>query len=188
MRQDALAAELRRRNGHVIERAQSLPGRFTPEALRRRPASGIWSPAEVLEHLCLSDEGYLVRMRPLIRDARADDRGGGRTDHRWRPTLMGRLLVWSMGAKRPVRTVAALEPRSGGARGVEALHTWIELRRELERLLAAAAMLPWRRLRFASPYSGLVRPNLGDAFLVLVTHAERHLDQIDRQAPVRPGA
>ena len=56
------------------------------------------------------------------------------------------------------------------------------MRREIERLLDASATLPWRRLRFTSPYSALVRPNLGDAFLVLVTHAERHLDQIDRQA------
>jgi hypothetical protein len=188
MRQDALALELRRRNDRIIERASSLPERFPPEAMRRRPAPAQWSPAEVLEHLCLSDEGYLVHMRTLIRDARADGGGGGRTDHRWRPTLMGRLLVWSMAGRRPMPTVAALEPRSGGARGEEALRTWIGLRREFERQLDASATLPWRRLRFTSPYSGLVRPNLGDAFRVLVTHAERHLEQIDRQAPARPGA
>lgn len=180
MRQDDLAADLARRNARIIERAERIPARFPPEALRRRPAPGKWSPAEVLEHLVKSDEGYLARMRPLIRDARA---GGFEGAGRWRPTLMGRLLVWALGSKRPTPTVRALEPREGGAGGEAALRRFVELRREIAALLEASAGLPWRRLRFTSPYSALVRPNLGDAFRVLVVHAERHLDQIDRQAP-----
>jgi len=182
LRQDDLAAALRRRNARIIERAEAIPSRFTAETLRRRPAPGAWSPAEVLEHLCRSDEGYLVPMRRLIHEARSEGRTRGLRDRRWRPTLMGRLLVWALAAKRPVTTVAALEPRDGGARGQESLHTFIELRREFDRLLEAGADLPWRRLRFTSPYAGFVRPNLGDAFLVLVTHAERHLDQIEARS------
>lgn len=185
VRQDDLAADLKRRNTRIVERAETIPARFPPEALRRRPAPGEWSPAEVLEHLCRSDEGYLVLMRPLIRDALAEGRGRGFRDRRWRPTLMGRLLVWSLRARRAVKTVEALEPRGGGARPQESLHTFVELRREFERLLEASASLPWRRLRFSSPYASIVRPNLGDAFLVLVTHAERHLDQIERRAAPR---
>ena len=183
MRQDALAADLERRNARLMERAESIPARFSPEALRRRPAPGKWSPAEILEHLVRSDEGYLAPMRSLVAEARADGRGPGWRDRRWRPTLMGRLLVWALGSKRPTPTVAALEPQAGGARGEASLARFLELRREMAGLIGKSADLPWRRLRFTSPYSALVRPNLGDAFLVTVVHAERHLDQIDRQAP-----
>jgi hypothetical protein len=186
MLQNVLFDELQHRSARLIERAESIPDRFPPEALRRRPAPGSWSPAEVLEHLCRADAGYLERMRALVRDARADDAGGGRPDHRWRPTLMGRLLVWALTAKRPVKTTAQLQPRDGGTRGEEALRAFLELRRESDRLLAQSRTLPWRRLRFTSPYLAVLRPNLGEGFLILVVHAERHMDQIDRcGAPAR---
>jgi hypothetical protein len=185
MRQDALVVELGRRNDRIIERAAALPSRFTTAAMTRRPGPAQWSPAEVLEHLCLSDEGYLARMRPLIREARAAGSVSSPAP-RWRPTLMGRLLVWGMSRRSPVRTVASLVPRSGGARWEESLHTFLELRRELARLLEASARLPLRRLRFVSPFSPLVHPNLGDAFRVLVAHGERHLDQIETRAAAPP--
>lgn len=185
MTQDALAADLERRNARIIERVAAIPAHFPPEAMRRRPAPGKWSPAEILEHLVKSDEGYLARMRPLIRRARAEGRERGWRDRRWRPTLMGRLLVWALGSKRRTPTLAALEPREGGARAEASLARFLELRREIGALIGESAALPWRRLRFTSPYSALVRPNLGDAFRVTVVHAERHLDQIDRQAPGR---
>jgi hypothetical protein len=35
-------------------------------------------------------------------------------------------------------------------------------------------------VRFGSPVTALIRLNLGDGFLILVAHAERHFGQIDR--------
>jgi hypothetical protein len=52
--------------------------------------------------------------------------------------------------------------------------------RELDALLMRAEPLPWNRIRFGSPVFALLRLNLGDGCLILVTHAERHFAQIDR--------
>jgi hypothetical protein len=57
---------------------------------------------------------------------------------------------------------------------------WTATLRELEVLLDRAEPLPWTRLRFGSPVNPLLRLNLGDGFLVMVAHAERHVGQIDR--------
>jgi hypothetical protein len=35
-------------------------------------------------------------------------------------------------------------------------------------------------VRFRSPVTALLRLNLGDGFLILISHAERHFGQIDR--------
>ena len=46
--------------------------------------------------------------------------------------------------------------------------------------LRAAAGLDWRAVRLSSPVSRFIRLNLGDAFVILVVHAQRHLGQITR--------
>jgi DinB superfamily len=176
MRQHDLAVRIEQRNRAVIERARRVQS-ADPERLRRRPAAEAWSPAEIFEHMTLADDSYLACMRPLIDDARRDGAGDDDHRHRWRPTLMGRLLVWALGAPMKVRTVSMLEPKKGGQGDV--IGGWIERRDEIGRLLVSARPLHWRRRRFTSPIAAVIRPNLGDAFLILVTHAERHLDQID---------
>jgi hypothetical protein len=40
--------------------------------------------------------------------------------------------------------------------------------------------LDWKQNRVASPVTSLIGYNLGDAFSILVVHAERHLRQIGR--------
>jgi hypothetical protein len=52
----------------------------------------------------------------------------------------------------------------------------------LRDLVAEAAGFDWRRLHVRSPLVPLLRFNLGDAFLILVVHAERHAGQMERVA------
>jgi hypothetical protein len=51
---------------------------------------------------------------------------------------------------------------------------------ELEGLMLAAAGRDLRHPHFGSPVTSLLRLNLGDAFVLLVTHGERHAGQIER--------
>lgn len=184
MKQSALAGDLSRRNARVVERTIRIRDGVTAEAMQRRPAANVWSPAEVVEHLVLSDEVYLREMRPLIAGAdtsAADCAAGERV---WRPSLMGRLLVWGLTVPMPVPTSKLLEPRGGtDAPGIGA---WITLRREIDTLIERGRALDWRALRFTSPIASTVKPNLGDAFLVLVVHAERHLKQIEERSGIGP--
>ena len=47
-------------------------------------------------------------------------------------------------------------------------------------LIERSMSFDWMRVRMGSPVSPLIRMNAGDAFTILVTHAERHFRQIDR--------
>lgn len=163
----------RARAVRLLEWTESLPA--DPERLHRPgPAAG-WSAAQVLEHLVLASGSYLAVMRQRTETMRGTPGGAAL---RWRPTLAGRLLARSMTSSRSFRAprgwVPDVTPRP------HVLEAWGEELRELDALLERSVGLPWNRVRFGSPAAALLRLNLGDGFLVLVAHAERHLGQLDR--------
>ena len=54
-------------NRAVIDRVRSTVSGVSHDALTRRPNDGGWSMAEVLEHLIVSADSYLERLRTLVR-------------------------------------------------------------------------------------------------------------------------
>ena len=144
-----------------------------------RPPEGGWSIAEVLEHLCISNDDYLAKLRPLLsgggarRAAVAGAGAGG-----WRPSLFGGFLARSLQSPRklPAPKIWRIDraPRPG------VLDEFLAREREIARLLRASTDFDWRRTRLASPVSRLIRLNLGDAFAVLAVHSARHAGQIER--------
>jgi uncharacterized damage-inducible protein DinB len=143
-------------------------------ALDRSAAPDAWSAAQVLEHLVLASGSYLAVMRQRVETAAGSDVH----DPRWRPTVAGRLLARSMVSARRFPAPRGWRPPLGPRPHVR--EAWASELRELDALIERAADAPWNRLRFGSPAAALLRLNLGDGFLILVTHAERHHGQIDR--------
>jgi hypothetical protein len=162
------AAEIDRIN----RRAASLVIRARPEQLEWRPPAGGWSMAEVLEHLTVTNERYLSAMREAtpvpVTKAKA-----------WRPTIAGALLNFAL--QRPklrMKTPRVFSPGPQPRERVfhEFLRTQLDLRRAAERAISADL----RRTRVASPAATMLRLNLGDCFEILVSHAHRHLGQVER--------
>jgi len=149
------------------------------ERLRAAPPSGGWSAAQVLEHLVLASGSYLAVMRQRTPGTGA---AAGGPEPIWRPTLAGRMLAWSMTSRHRFPAPRGWAPDAARPHVVDA---WIGELRELDSLLDRAVAVPWNRVRFASPVTALLRLNLGDGFLVLVAHAERHFAQIDRALAAR---
>jgi hypothetical protein len=146
-----------------------------------RPAPGKWSAAQIVQHLNAIGRSYTDPLGSLLEEARAKgsaDRGD------WRPTLTGRLMVWSMEPPPRVKLPAppGYRPAEDGPapdRQAE-LARWRSLHDEMERLIRDAAGLDLRRIRFVSPLSSLVRMNAGDALSLLLAHERRHLWQMRR--------
>lgn len=140
-----------------------------------RPPTGGWSIAQVFEHLIISDASYLPAMARLVGS-------GSRGATPWRPTLAGRLLIRSLspasGKKLPAPRIykPAAEPRAN------VVAEYLAIREQTLRLIERARVegVDLRRNRMSSPVLSLIRMNLGDAFMVLVVHTQRHLQQIDR--------
>jgi hypothetical protein len=98
----------------------------------------------------------------------------------WRPTLGGRLLVSGMeSTTRKLPAPRIYHPAAAPRPNV--IDAFLERQRSVVELITAAEPLEWRRLRMRSPVTPLLRVNIGDAFAVVVRHAERHMRQIDRR-------
>ena len=155
--------------------AKKVAGDLSPAQLTWQPRANAWSIAQVLEHLVIAHDGYLNVMRPLIyaRDAAHADGGTAA----WEPSVMGWMLVASLRSKRklPAPSVfkVTAEPRDG------VLDAFKSRQNVITTFLRAASALDWTQVRLSSPAGRWVRLNLGDAFMILTVHAQRHVKQME---------
>jgi hypothetical protein len=150
------------------------------ERLNRRPPDGGWSVGQVLEHLCVSVEIYERGLEQMLRTARIDAAAALRE---WKPTLFGRMLVYSLGAPRKLPTPKGMAPAVTPRAGV--LEAFLGIHSALATRIDDTGGLDWRSAHMASPVvprvvQPVARLNLGDVYSVFVVHAERHTRQIER--------
>ncbi len=162
-------------NRAVIARIRNGLAGVDTAVMARRPPTGGWSVAEVLEHLIVSADSYLEVMRSLVEQSASVTANGDTT---WKPTLAGGLLVWSF--RSPRKLPAPKSYRPGPSPRPRVLDEFLKRQEDVGRLIIDSAGLDWRRLKMRSPVAPILRMNLGDALTILVTHAERHAGQIER--------
>lgn len=164
------------------ERARLIASTTDADAFDWTPADGGWSVGQIFEHLCVANDSYLAVLRRVIPSSAATRRSGNAVV--WRPTLVGRMLARSMESPRKLPAPKMWRPAPAPRPNV--VDEFLERQREIALLIERSLASEWRRLRMASPVSPLLRMNLGDAFTILVRHAERHVRQIDaRRAAYR---
>lgn len=179
MRQSEVKTDLEGRQAAVDAKLGAIGARLSEEQLAWRPPSGGWGAGQIFEHLALSAESY---DRPFERIAA----GGGvavrpGSDPEWRPALFGRLLYDAL-AKEGNRLPAPKKLQAGPAIRPGVVASFLAVERRMADFRDRSAPLDWRRTRLASPVLPLplIHYNLGDAFRILVVHAERHARQIER--------
>lgn len=167
---------------HLLAELDRLPVRTgvvvagMPESkFREIPPDGGWSVAQVFEHLCLVNERYLSGPLP---EAATRARAAGTPRRPWRASLFGGWLTKAM--REGGRAVSA--PRSMQAGPVVRERVVEDFLASVTRLRALIVECEGSDLRTSlpSPILPIVRMNLGDGFLLMVTHAHRHLGQAER--------
>ena len=158
-------------------RAQAIRDEADAAELAWRPPTGGWSVGEVFEHLCVANDSYLVMLRHVLANPPAGDPRAG-AQQVWRPSLAGRMLVASFTSPRKLPAPKMWRPEPIARPHV--IDAFLERQAELVELIERSLAFKWMRVRLASPVSLLIRMNVGDAFNILVRHAERHFAQIDR--------
>ncbi|MBN8821546.1 MULTISPECIES: DinB family protein [unclassified Spirosoma] len=163
---------------------QTVDQEFAPlseEQLRWKPAPDRWSIVECLQHLNLSERFYIRNIQHKV-----DKLGLVQTmptDQTLQSDWVGKALLFAVdpqvklklpapGVVRP-RTAADLIP-------ADVLGQFIELQTLLHSLLDKAGYLDWNREKVMTLFGNWVKIRLGDAFLMLAAHTERHLKQAMR--------
>ena len=162
-----------------ISRVKDLVAVTSDAALQKRPAEGAWSAAECLEHLSLSVENYVRRIRRTLETAKT--RPPRKTESF---SLVGRLFLWRM--EPPVR-MKRRSPRSSRPEtvlptGKQLYARFDETHRALIALLEETDRFDRTALKMPSPLSKYLKISLLDAFALFAAHDRRHLWQAERAA------
>lgn len=174
---DPLLQDWQDQLGALRERARSLVIPLTHVERVRTPAAGAWSVDQVLEHLTTFNGLYVVVMQRAltVQATRASS-----SHSAWKPTFMGRMLVKASDPSSTRRMPSPRRSRPGPIVGAHALARFEESVSNICTLMRSADGVDLRSVRFPSPFTALVRLNLGDGFAICVTHTARHVAQIER--------
>jgi len=185
MKQSELRTELEARQEAVDAKLEALGTRLTAEQLAWSPPEGGWGVGQVFEHLTVAAESYGAPFTRIVEREResagAAAASGAYTDPEWRPAWFGGLLYRSL-AKEGNRLPAPKRYKVGPAPRPGVVAAFLATERLMAEFRDRCAALDWRKTRLASPALPLplIHYNLGDAFRILVVHAERHARQIER--------
>ncbi|MCU0636098.1 MAG: DinB family protein [Gemmatimonadaceae bacterium] len=146
--------------------------RLTPAQRSQPRADGGWSAEQLLEHLTIANSAYLATMRRGVPATLAP------SEAPWTPSVAGRLLAWSL--RGSFKLPAPGPARPGPQARPAVLEALTGTHAEVRNLLARTRHADWSAVRLVSPLSSLVHMNLGDVFVVLLVHGERHTGQLER--------
>lgn len=169
------ASDLRAEVDLVSRETLALVTGMDEATLVRRPASGGWSVAEILQHLILTAEAMQPRVEVAISGL---ERAGRRSAARSGLGVMGWLLVKALEPppRMKSRTSAPFEPLD--LRDPQALAgCLIESNARLAVMIARATGLATTAASIASPFDARVKYNVYAALRITLVHARRHLWQ-----------
>jgi hypothetical protein len=167
------------RDMHALDaRAAEIERTVDQAAFDWIPPEGGWSVGQVFEHLCVANDDYLRTLRSIIGEA-SSPRASPAPGMTWRSSFAGGILARSMQSPRKLRAPKSWTPASVPREQV--IDEFLARQREIVQLIERSSAREWNRMRLASPVSSFIRMNVGDAFTILVRHAERHVRQIDER-------
>jgi hypothetical protein len=145
------------------------------ENLNRQPGPGRWSIAQCLDHLRITDEGYLELGRRL---ACGEQVSGWTAALPGLPLLFGNLLLGSL-TPTPTRRFRAPAPwiPSSSALPRETVSRFLAGQKALLAQIHGAGHMDAERLIVYSPAARWLCYSWADALRIVIAHQRRHLNQ-----------
>jgi hypothetical protein len=155
-------------------RGIELMDMLTADQLNWRPAPGVWTIAENLDHLSVTADVYAESIAAALRNAQRD-RTNGPFHYGWLETRVVRTIEppAKMKFKAPKNFVPppAIDP------GAMRKH-WDESHDAMQRLIQQSDGLALDKVKVRSPAIRFLKASLGMCFRIIAAHERRHLWQI----------
>ena len=162
----------------IREGAEQLLDGLTERQLAWHEGVGAWSIVDCLNHLAVTGNESLSRIRSAIVDARSHGLLGTGP---FRHTIAGNVLIRLMDAPPRLRFKAPKAYRPLRDVSVsEILATFFLLQDELARVLRDANGLDLARVKVTNPVTNWFKMSLGQEFAFTAAHERRHLWQASR--------
>jgi DinB superfamily len=159
----------------AIREWQSL----SAEQLNRQPAPNAWSAAQCLEHLNVYGRYYLPTLKKAINKAEKPPtptyKSGWLGDYFYHLMLPNTEGVLKSKMKAPKNAIPPVQLDAAAV-----IAEFIEQQEQLLQLLEQARTVNMASIRIPISLTQWIRLKLGDTFLFVIAHSERHVLQADR--------
>lgn len=159
----------------VNARAATSFGLLSAEQINWTPDAREWTIGQCFHHLILSHEPFTAILDGVLK--------GDRRVRLWEripfvPALFGRLLIQSLDPRsgRKLKARPAFHP-SHQRMDPGIVSRFLDQHERLVERMGATSHLALDRIIVTSPVAGLVTYSLIDAYRIIVTHEQNHLDQ-----------
>lgn len=178
MKQSELKQQLKDQIDYCLNKAEQL-SELAPSNLERRPSPDKWNTLEVLAHLNLYSDFYLIEFQKAVEKCSILKR-----DREYKPGFFGNKAARSMEIDdlgKPKNSMKTFKSKDTfKQRGLEGeVKRFLTQQREWRGLLDATDHLDLSSIRTATTLP-LVRFKLGDTLRFVINHQIRHMAQIDR--------
>ena len=161
----------------ATQRVANLERTYTEDRWQRKPGPDQWSAIECIQHLNLSNEQMLPRIRESMRLLSKSAH-----QNKYHLDLIGWLLVKVLSSKSPFsksKTSAPFLPVKG-LNVQDVLKQFRSLQQDIIRAIHDSDGLPLDAGKVESAFNSRVKYNIYSAFRALAVHEHRHLDQAER--------
>lgn len=154
--------------------------RYSPEALQQSPAEGMWSVAQVLDHLNGYNRYYLSAIeaqmeKPAQPDPELTYRAG------WLGEYFTKLMLPPVPGKKPVKMKTPRGHEPASFPDPEAMiREFISGEEKLLMLLEKSRETNLERVRIPISLNRFIRLKLGDTFHFMIAHQQRHFLQMQK--------
>lgn len=169
--------EWKRHTEELAARLAALTANIDEKTLNTAPDASLWSPAQIVEHLVLSNRPYLQTMATALQEASRTS-----TDPPVRHSFFGKILCQAAGPDGNAHAPKTLHPRTTSI-SLTILAEWRQQMADLLKLLDQAAGVDLSGVRVWNPLVRILPMNLADCFALLTAHTERHIRQIEARLP-----
>ena len=182
MQTTQLLENLHQQTEQFLQKAIAEWQMLAPEVLAAKPSPEQWSAAQCLEHLNIYGRYYLPAIEQAIQEAQ--QKGGHSAEHfnpGWLGDYFANLMRPKPGGhlkskmKAPKNAVPSTDPDPRAM-----LAEFIDQQETMLNLLSAAATVNLNKVRIPISIAPWLRLKLGDTFLFVTAHIERHLLQAER--------
>ena len=158
--------------------ARSVVDGLNEAQLNWKPAPDKWSIAQCLEHLTAASGGF----NPYFDEAlsRGRQRFAASSPPAYQPTFMGRWLIKHVEPESPRKLRAPRIFKPSASNVQDALDNFLAQQKIFLKFVGQTSGIDYNRTRLRSPVTPLVRYSLADAYVITVSHEQRHLQQARR--------
>lgn len=161
--------------GKNAAEARSVVSGLSDAQLNWKPSPDKWSIAQCLEHLTAASTGFNSYFVETL--ARGRQRFPAASPPAYHPTFMGRWLIKHVEPESPRKLRAPRIFKPSASNVHNALDSFLEQQKAFLKFVGETNGIDYNRTRLRSPVTPLVRYSLADAYVITVSHEQRHLQQ-----------